>query len=64
MEIIDSYGGSKAERGGPMVHLACVVQAHGDLDMLRKLIEQARRDYRDALAPLMMKHGNNWHKHV
>jgi len=60
MEIVDSY----TDKGGPMVQLACVVEAGGDLEMLRLLIAQARRDYRDALAPLMIKYGNNWHRHV
>lgn len=60
MEVVDSY----TDKGGPMVQLACVVEAKGDLEMLRLLIEQARRDYRDALAGLMMRHGSDWHKHV
>ena len=60
MQIVDSY----TDKGGPMVQLACVVEAEGNLEMLRLLIEQARIDYRDALAPLMIKYGNNWHKHV
>ena len=42
MEIVDAYGGKTSEKGGPMVQLACVVQAHGDVEMLRKMVEQAR----------------------
>lgn len=64
LQLVDSYGGKPGEKGGPMVQLACVVEAKGDIEMLRLLIEQARQDYRDALAGLMIKYGNDWHKHV
>ena len=60
MEVVDSY----TDKGGPMVQLACVVEAEGNLEMLRLLIEQARRDYRDALAGLMINYGTDWNKHV
>jgi ABC transporter substrate binding protein len=49
MAILDTYGTDSSERGRARVQLAILALSRGDLGELRKLVADAKRDYRDVL---------------
>ncbi len=50
LAILDAYGAGTSERGRDRVHLAVLKLAAGDLEELRRQVDAAKRDFRDALA--------------
>ena len=61
LNILDEYGVESYETGQPRVHLAILKLCEGQREKLPKLVEMAKRDYRDVLAfaeyPEQMKKG-------
>ena len=51
MSVLEEYGGEKWERECPRVQLAALKLADGKLEVLKKQISTAKRDFRDVLAP-------------
>ena len=50
LDLLNQYGTEESERGRTRVHLAILKLSEGELSKLPKLIDMAKRDYRDVIA--------------